>query len=50
MLYRRIGGLLQAGRRQGRVMSNKSRAHAPGIGGTLAFGPQTFGAGKLKLQ
>lgn len=50
MFYRRIGALLQAGRRQVRVMSNKSRAHAPGIDGMLAFGPETFGAGKLKLQ
>jgi hypothetical protein len=50
LLYRRIGALLQAGRRQGRVMSSKSRAQTPGVGGTLAFGPKTFGPGKLKLQ
>jgi hypothetical protein len=50
MLYRRICALLQAGRRQDRAMSNKSRARTPGIGGTLAFGPESFGPGKLKLQ
>jgi hypothetical protein len=50
MLYRRIGALLQAGRRQGRVMSNKTRARASGMGGTYAFGTETLGPGKFKLQ
>ena len=50
MLYRRIGALLQAGRRQGGALRNKPRAHAPGIGETHAIGPETFGPGKLKLQ
>ncbi len=50
MLYRRIGALLQAGRRQVRVMSNKPSAHAPRIGGTHAFGTETLGPGKFKLQ
>jgi hypothetical protein len=50
MLYRRIGALLQAGRRQGGALSNKPRAHAPRIGETHAIGPETVGPGKLKLQ
>ena len=50
ILYRRIGALLQAGRRQGRVISNKPRAQASGMGGRLVLGPETFGPGKLKLQ
>jgi hypothetical protein len=50
MLYRRIGALLQAGRRQGRAMSNTSRARTPRIGGTHAFGTQALGLGKFKLQ
>ena len=50
LLYRRIGALLQAGRRQGGVLRNKPRVHAPGIGDTHAFDPETLGPGKLKLQ
>ena len=50
MLYRRVGALLQAGRRQRSGVSNKSRAHTPGIGDTRAFGRETSGPGKLKLQ
>ena len=50
LLYRRIGALLQAGRRQGGALRNKPRARAPGIGDAHAFGPETFGPGKLKLQ
>jgi hypothetical protein len=50
LLYRHIGALLQAGRRQGGALRNKPRARARGIGDTHAFGAKTVGPGKLKLQ
>jgi hypothetical protein len=50
MLYRRIGALLQAGRAQGRALSNKSRASVAEIRGPHGVGTETFGPTKFKLQ
>jgi hypothetical protein len=50
MLYRRIGALLQAGRRQDRALSSKSRAPVVEIGGAHGFGTETFDPTKFKLQ
>jgi hypothetical protein len=52
MLYRCIGALLQAGRRQGRAAraGRRLRARSRGIGGLRVLSGETFGPGKLKLQ
>ena len=53
MLYRCIGALLQAARRQGGAVGEpgrRPRALSRGIGGVRAFGGEAVSSGKLKLQ
>jgi hypothetical protein len=52
LLYRCIGALLQAGRRQGGAVKSGRmlRARTGGIGGVRILGGETAGFGKLKLQ